>query len=165
MRRLVLFSVGMLVIALSACKKPIIDGYELPDPLTFVLLDKQGHNLITSLNSSLKIWSFTPQGKQFYLDYTGKDFQPIAAADSTVSFPYKFLYNNAELGVESSLGSKEWYLELNNKVDTLHYDVQHTRPNDRFHQYDVLSVRFNGKPIAPIMTPGVVPYYVFQRQR
>lgn len=120
--------------------------------------------MITSTNSPLRIWSFTPQGKQFYLDYTGKEFKPIVAADSTSIFPYKYLYSNTEPGIESSLGSKTWYLESGGKIDTLYYDVQHTRPNDRFHQYDVLSVLFNGKAIAPVNTPGVVPYYVFQRQ-
>ena len=154
----------MLLIGLCACKNPVIDGYELPDPLSFVLVNKQGVGLIKSGNSPLKIWAFTSQGKQFYLDYTGKEFHPIAPADSTAVFPYKFFYSNAELGVESSLGSKEWYLELNGKVDTLHYDVQRTRPNDRFHQYDVLSVLFNGKPVTPVATPGITPYYVFQRQ-
>lgn len=164
MKSLINITLLISLLSLCACKKAVIDGYDMPDPLTFVLLNRQGYNLITSVKSPLKIWSFTPQGKLFTLDYTGKAFNPITASDSTVLFPYKFLYNNLEIPVDSDLGSKEWYLELNGKVDTLHYDVQHTRPDDRFHQYDVLSVLFNGKPVVLTNTPGVVPYYVFQRQ-
>lgn len=159
-KRLVL---SLIAISLCACKKPIVDGYTMPDPLIFVLLNKQGKNLLTSVDTPLRIYSYGYTNKLSYLNYTN-GFNPIIGGDSTANFPYKFAYSNLEPAIISSNGVKDWYLELNGKTDTLHYDIQETRPTARFDRYDVIAVSFNGKPVAPATTLDGSAYYVLQRR-
>lgn len=142
-----------VLLGAAACKKVQTDV--LPEPLRFVLVDPLGHNLLTSTATPLRVSALDANGKRFYLPDPGSAAGSIVAEDSTAVFPYKFYYQNVEPALDSGQGSKDWYLELGGKTDTLHYDVQGVR---------VASVLFNGKPVALTSTQaGLASYYRLQR--
>ncbi|AMR27949.1 hypothetical protein A0257_13185 [Hymenobacter psoromatis] len=65
------------------------------------------------------------------------------------------------MSLASADGYKIFYLELGGKTDTLFWDVQKTRPNDPLDKYDIVSVKFNGKPVA--IDQDQLPIYPLQR--
>lgn len=147
------FVLVCVLLGTAACKKVPTDV--LPEPLRFVLVDPLGHNLLTSAATPLRVSALDANGKRFYLPDPGSVAGLLVAEDSTAVFPYKFYYQNVEPALDSAQGSKDWYLELGGKTDTLHYDVQGVR---------VASVLFNGKPVTLTPTqPGLASYYRLQR--
>lgn len=155
----------------AGCEKTPLppNGNDMPYPMQFVLLDKQGNELFTSEDTPIKVSSFNSQGQRFYVDskteYPDGKSKVIVSVTPSTSYPFRFIFNSLTMPLASSNGSKEWYLELNGKTDTLYYDVRHTRPNALYNQYDVVSVSFNGKTVTASGDPLNTPYYVLRRSR
>lgn len=165
-----IISLLLIVLNISGCNKEPAkpNGNDMPYPMQFVLLDKQGQELFTSEDTPIKVSSLNSSGQRFYVDnrseYPDGKSKVIKVTIPSATYPYHFIYNALTMPIASSNGSKEWYLELNGRTDTLHYDVQHTRPNAPYNQYDVASISLNGQPVV---AHGDVnsPYYVLQRNR
>jgi|GEM_PF-1478768 len=159
----------LLMLSLSSCNKEPVkpNGNDMPYPMQFVLLDKQGNELFISEDTPIKVSSLNSSGQRFYVDnhseYPDGKNKVIKAVTPSATYPYHFIYSALTMPIASSNGSKEWYLELNGRTDTLHYDVQHTRPSATYNQYDVVSISLNGQPVV---AHGDVnsPYYVLQRK-
>ena len=139
----------------------------MPGSLEFVLLDRSGQELLTSEDTPIKISSFNSSGRRFYLsdlsEYPDGKTKLVKISIPTASYPYHFYYSTLGMPLASSNGSKEWYLELNGRTDTLHYDVRRTRPDAAFNQYDVVSISFNGRSVVTHYDSGS-PYYILQRR-
>lgn len=160
----------LLSLSVSCSKEPgVPNGNVMPDPIVFVLLDKQGDELFTSEDTPIQVSSFNKAGQRFYIksnvEYPDGKIKMIQSIAPTTEFPYHFFYASLGMPLASGDGSKEWYLELNGKTDTLHYDVRHTRPNALYNQYDVIAVSFNGQPVEASGDPRKRLYYVLRRQR
>ncbi|GAA3977925.1 hypothetical protein [Hymenobacter antarcticus] len=159
----------MPLLALTAsCEEPVKpNGNVMPDPLVFVLLDKQGNELFTSEDTPIRVSSFNSRGQRFYIESQTEypDGKTKMIQPTSPSAPYRFVYSSLGIPLASSQGSKEWYLELNGKTDTLHYDVRHARPKALYNQFDVVAVSFHGKPVAASGDPLKSVYYVLRRLR
>ena len=166
------FSFALLGIltSVSCTKTPVTpNGNDMPYPMQFVLLDKQGNELFISEDTPIKVSSFNSRGQRFYIDnqseYPDGNIKLIKSITPSSTYPFRFIYSSLSIPLASSDGSKEWYLELNGKTDTLYYDVRRTRPEALTNQYDVISVSFNSKPVAASGDPLNSPYYVLRRSR
>jgi len=167
MKRAHLFLVPLLALTAS-CEEPVKpNGNDMPHPLVFVLLDKQGNELFTSEDTPIKVSSFNNGGQRFYIESQTQypDGKTKMIQPTSPSAPYRFIYYSLFVPLISSQGSKEWYLELNGKTDTLRYDVRHARPKALYNQFDVVAVSFNGKPVAASVGPLNSSYYVLRRLR
>lgn len=166
MKSLEIFGCALLFVSLTACKKNLPDGNDFPPALNFVLLDKQGNNLLTSISTPIKV-SIVSKGQTVFLgdECAGGGCTMVRPGYSSGSTPpkYAFYYGSLGASVVSSNGTKTFYLELGGKTDTLYYDVQEVRPNNPFDKYDVVSVKFNGKSIA--IDQDQLPIYPLRRLR
>lgn len=150
------------------CKKdPIPNGNVVPPALEFVLLDKQGNNLLASIATPIRISAVKSNGETGFLgqECAGGGCTMIRAANrySTRNPKYDFYYSSLDAALSSSEGVKTWYIELGGKTDTLYYDVQQTRPNDPSDKFDTKAVIFNGR-VALQEDPEQPPLYVFRRR-
>ena len=139
------------------------NGNVMPPDLEFVLLDKQGNNLLTSISTPIKV-SWVNQGKTSYLgdECAGGGCTMVREGHSPSGKPkYAFYYSSLGASQVSASTSKTFYIELGAKTDTLFYDVQKTRPNDPLDKYDIVSVTFNGKLVA--IDQDQVPIYPLRR--
>ena len=153
-------SLVTLTLGLTACKHPCMDI--MPNRLYFVLLDKQGQNLLTNVQAPLKMYTYDLTGKTSDIDLNSP--KAIFESDFPESLPSKCAFASGYPAGLSASGTKEFYLELNGKTDTLHYDVQRIAGlqscTDR---YEVAAITFNGKPVMPHSLGGTEAYYVLQR--
>ncbi|NKI92058.1 hypothetical protein HBN54_004682 [Hymenobacter sp. 1B] len=161
---------SLLLLTSSCSQEPVKpNGNVMPMPIYLVLLDKQGNELLTSEDTPLVVSSFNSQGQRFYVsslnEYPDGKTKLITAIVPSLIFPYHFVYHSITMPLASSNGSKDWYLELNGKTDTLRYDVQHTRPQALNNQYDVMPVSFNGQSVAVSGGSPDNPYYVLRRRQ
>lgn len=170
MKRSCLTSLVLLLVLTTGCEEPVKpNGNVMPNPLYFVLLDKQGNELFTSTDTPIRISSFNSKGKRFYIEsgteYPDGNTKMIRPTLFSAEYPYHFVCSSLSIPLASSQGSKEWYLELNGKTDTLHFDVRHNRPDALYNQFDVVAVSFNGKPVADNGSLLTSVYYVLRRSR
>jgi hypothetical protein len=151
---------SILITSLYGCKK--ITHTPEPPLLSFVLLNKQNGDILKSIAkaSSIKIWSMDDKGQHLYMNQFDGQAAIVVDTDSTSSFPYKFFYRTS-LALKSNLGTKDWYLETNGKVDTIHYDAQQFNSNT---PYQIRSILFNGQTPASNITLSGIDYYIFQRR-
>ena len=148
MKRLAILFIPCL---LGSCKKgPIPNGNVMPPAANLALLDNNGNNLLTSTSSPLKVW-FSKDGQPTYLgqECAGGGCTMVREAhSSTGTLKYPFYYGSLDMSLVSYGGIKTFYIEFGGKTDTLFWDVQKTRPDDLLDKYDIVSVKFNGKPVA-----------------
>ncbi len=87
----------------------------------------------------------------------------VREAHSFTGSPLKYNYYYMSLGMSlvSYDGYKTFYIDLGGKTDTLFLDVQKTAPNDPLDAYDIVSVKFNGKPVA--IDQDQLPIYPLRR--
>jgi hypothetical protein len=144
------------------------NGNVMPPALDFVVLDKQGNNLLTGITTPVEVSSVNASGQSFSL---GRECSDGGCTMIRASYSYglgtpKYNFHYSTLGapLASSAGSKTWYITIGGKTDTLHYDVQKTRPDDPLFKYDTKAVVFNGQ-VALQEDPGQPPLYVFRRKR
>ena len=78
----------VLLLSLSACKKPGCLGNNTPDYLRFVLLNKQGRSMLTSVQVPIKVWAYNQQERLFFINPSPDNYQPVFSTDSTTAFPY-----------------------------------------------------------------------------
>ena len=152
-----------------SCKKlDMPDGNIMPPTLDFVLLDSGGNNLLTSLSTPIQVFGIKSNGQPIFLgaECAGGECTMIREANqsSAIMPKYSFYYSSLGASLSSESGVKTWYIKLDGKTDTLYYDVQKTRPNDRLYKYDTKAVIFNGQ-VARQEDPGQPPLYVFRRKR
>lgn len=137
------------------CKK---DPVPMPPALDFVLLDKQGNNLLTGIKTPIEVSADNGRGQRFSLGKECSDggCTMIRAANraSTRTPKYDFYYSTLGAALASSEGIKTWYITLGGKTDTLYYEVQNARTK---------AILFNGQ-VARQEDPEQPPLYVF-RQR
>lgn len=148
----------------GSCKKPRIpNGNIMPPAANLALLDKQGNSLLTSTSTPINVW-FIQDGQRKYLgaECAGGGCTMVREAHSSTGTPkYPFYYGSLGMSEVSAGGYKTFYLELGGKTDTLFWDVQKTKPNDPLDKYDVLSAKFNGKPVT--IDQDQIPIYPLQR--
>lgn len=148
---------------LGACKKGPFNGNIMPPDANFALLDKQGNNLLTSTSTPIKVW-FIQDNQRKYLgqECAGGGCTMVREAhSSTGSLKYNYYYSSLDMSNVSYDGYKTFYMEFGGKTDTLFWDVQKARPNDPLDKYDIVSVKFNGKPI--VIDQDQLPIYPLQR--
>ena len=153
MKHLLLLGLGILA---CGCQHTLNDK-DIPPALNFVLLDKQGNNLLTSTTTPLHVFSADANGKSVMLgsECAGGGCTMIrsATAGGATTPKYGYVYSSLGIAMASQSGSKTWYLKLMGKTDTLYFDVQRTQ---------FQTVRFNGQEAS--IDPAQLPVYVFQRR-
>ena len=154
----------VLTVLLSACEKPSqspVKHEDLPPNTSFVLLNKEGVELITSRATPLRVSSFTPGGRYFELgdECAGGYCHMIGEFPPNAYHPYNFLYSSGGLTSSSVIGCAYWYLTLNGKTDTLYFNLQGVDPEHLVPAHPT----FNGQPIA--IDPNLnIPAYVLRRR-
>lgn len=155
------FTCFALLLLLLACKKQEVLKDESPPPATvFVLLDKEGNELLTSPSTPIRVSSTNLAGQYFALgsECTGGGCQMINAFPSGGYRPYNFFYASMDLTSASGQGSSKWYITLNGKTDTLFFDLKSVPAGS----YPT-NPTFNGSPIT-IDRRLSIPAYVLRRR-
>lgn len=158
------FALLLLAVVLGSCEKtsqsPIKSDVR-PPAIKFVLLDKEGAELITGPSTPLRVSSTTPSGRYFELgsECAGGGCRMIDAFPPSLQLPYHFVYSSGDLVEASVSGSAYWYLTLNGKTDTLYFDLRGVDPQHLIPAHPT----FNGTPII-LAQPMTFPFYVLRRK-
>ena len=152
----------VLLFSLGACKKQgPLKSEDLPPAKCFVLLDKEGRELLTSTSTPLRVSATNLNGQYFELgsECAGGGCQMINAYPVTNYRPYNFFYASSGFAVASISGISTWHLTLNGKTDTLFFDLKGLDPSF----LDPANATFNGTPITIDRTLSI-PAYVLRRR-
>ena len=133
-----------------------MDDRDIPVSLSFVLLNKQGANLLTSTATPVQVSFRNSSGQLVYLgsECAGGGCTMVRESHSNTGTPkYKFHYQSLDMSFVSLNGGRTYYINLGGKTDTLYYDRQKSGN---------ATLSFNGRPAA--IDPDQLPVYVLQRQ-
>lgn len=135
----------------------------MPYPFLFVL-DNKGKPIITSQDFELQMYYYKANEKKFI----GSECRPgeckmIRPFDNPNPY-YPFYFGTLEAASESGMnGCKDFYIKIDNDIDTVYLDVQPLPPNDPSRgSYYYKQVKFNGKEVK--INESVFPWaYIFKK--
>lgn len=146
---------------LASCEKdnpPKKYTVDMPNQLVFTVIDHNGTPLISQPDQKVNVYLFVNGVKRQITDYRLDAFPDNLPLSG-------YYYSSMEPPIYSAdSGIKEFYLEMNNDIDTIYVDVEKHRaapPGGGLYTYR--EVRFNGK-VVPNLYPPNIYVYTFQKR-